>query len=148
MRWAAAGVLVVSITAALAGCGNSQLSLKDLRTQASAICQSATTKADRIQAPSSPSAAAGFLAAGAAVLRPELTKLRALVPPSAQASQYHTATGTLAEELQLVDQAHTSLAGRTDGAAAVGGLQRALVPVRARGDAAWRALGIAACVSR
>jgi hypothetical protein len=141
------GLTALLVTVALAGCGSSPLSLNDLRTQATAICQTATTQAGRIGTPSTAAATRAFLAAGAAVLKSEVTKLQKLDPPSAQAGQYRTAVGAVSEELQLVRQTLAAVA-HTDPATAVGGLQRALTPVRSRGDAAWRALGIPACISR
>ena len=130
------------------GCGSTPLSLKNLRQDATAICQTAARRTARIAAPAAPDGTSAFLAAGIAALAPELHDLRGLDPPSAQQAGFRTATGELARSLDLLRQTRTAITHGTDAAAAVRGLQSSLAPVQARGDSAWQQLGIPACVSR
>jgi hypothetical protein len=142
-------LLPVCVAGALltGGCGSTSLSLKDLRQDATAVCQTAARRTARIAAPATPSETSAFLAAGLTALTPELHDLRALAPPAAQAGPFRTATGALAQSLELLRQARTAIAHGTDAAAAVRGLQSSLAPVQARGNSAWQQLGIPDCVS-
>ncbi|HSO99280.1 MAG TPA: hypothetical protein VLP43_10045 [Solirubrobacteraceae bacterium] len=130
------------------GCGSTPLSLKDLRQDATAICQTAVRRTAQIAAPAAPDGTSAFLAAGIAALAPELHDLRGLNPPSAQQASFRTATGAAARSLALLRETRTAIAHGTDAAAAVRGLQSSLAPVQARGNSVWQQLGIPACVSR
>jgi hypothetical protein len=142
------GLAALVSTAAIGGCGSTPLSLKDLRQDATAVCQTAARRTARIAAPTAPAETGAFLAGGIAALTPELHDLRALDPPGADATEFRTATGALAESIDLLRQTRAAIVHGTDPAAAIRGLQSTLAPVRARGSAAWTGLGIPACVNR
>ncbi len=134
--------------AAISGCGGTTLSLHDLRTQASAICQTAARRTGRIPTPAGPAGTLRFLTVGSGVLSGELASLRTLTPGAPQASAYRTATGALESSIELVRRARAAIVHGSDPATALRALQSRLTPVETLGDGAWRSLGIPVCVSR
>ena len=146
---AACAVLVaLALAPAIAGCGSTSLSTRQLRSDASRICASAARTAVKIVPPSSPSAGAAFLRRGAAVLGPELSQLRTLHPPNAMARDYRTALGDFSEIVAAIREGARALASGGDPVIEIKTLQQRLADSEQRADAAWKALGIPACVSR
>jgi hypothetical protein len=143
MRSAAAAL---AAAVALAGCGGSSLSDRDLRSDADAICTAANTRTTRLEAPRSPSTATAYLQRGAAQLQHELTALQALGAPSDLASSYRGAVGEFAAALADV-RATVARIGRGAGPiGAIRALELQLAPVLTRENASWRALQIPACM--
>jgi hypothetical protein len=142
---AACAVLVALATA---GCGSTSLSTRQLRSDASRICAFAARTAVKIVPPSSPSAGAAFLRRGAAVLGPELSQLRTLHPPNAMARDYRTALRAFSEIVAAIREGARALASGGDPVIEIKTLQQRVVGPEQRADAAWRALGIPACLSR
>jgi hypothetical protein len=133
---------------AVAGCGGSSDSMKKLRAQAGRVCTRALDAGALIQPPAIPAATTAFLRRGIAVLRPELAGLRTLRAPSEQAGAYSAALGALDRELAILSETVHDIDRGADPLLAIKTLQRRLAPVEADGDAAWRTLGIPACVNR
>lgn len=145
LRTLVAGVTALGL---IAGCGSSSPSLRRLRAQATRVCTRAVDQEARLGAPALPAATEAFLRRGAAVLRPELASLRTLRAPSEQAGAYSAALGSLSRELTILTGTADDLDRGADPLSAVKALQRRLAPVEADDDAAWRTLGVPACVNR
>ena len=140
---------VASLAAlAVAGCGGSSESMKRLQAQAGRVCTKTLDAGSLIRAPAVPARTSAFLRHGIAVLRPELAGLQRLRPPSEQADEYTAAVGGLDRELTILGLTVHDLDRGADPLSAIKTLQRRLAPVEAREDAAWRALGVPACVNR
>jgi hypothetical protein len=149
------GALPVELTAlavlsalALAACGASSPSARQLRLAATRACVSAASQAERIATPVAPAGSADFLRRGLAVLTPELARLRRLHAPSDLAATYSSAVRSSAGLRALLGAAVESLDHGADPVSTVQTLQRRLAPLEARGDAAWRALDVPACLNR
>jgi uncharacterized lipoprotein YmbA len=132
----------------LAACGASSPSATQLRLAATRVCASAAARAERIATPVAPAASADFLRRGLAVLTPELAQLGRLRAPSDLAATYSSALRSSAGLRTLLGAAVQSLSRGADPVSTVQTLQRQLAPLEARGDAAWRALQIRACIPR
>jgi hypothetical protein len=145
---ACAVAVAVAVAVALAGCGSASLSTRQLRGDASRICSFAARTAVKIVPPSSPAAGAAFLRRGAAVLGPELSQLRTLHPPSAMERDYRTALGAFSEIVAAIREGARALASGGDPVIEIKTLQQRLADPEQRADAAWKALGIPACVTR
>jgi hypothetical protein len=147
-RAAPAAVAVALVALALAGCGSQSLSDRDLRADATQLCNVARFRTNRISRPRSPAAGLAYLRRGVSVLAPELAALRRLGPPGDLAKNYD---GTLAAFASTVRALRTAIAGLRAGAAPVGAyqaLERQLAPLVAQENASWQGLQIPACVNR
>ena len=74
-RWMAGAAMCAAI--GIAGCGSGSLSAIQLREQATQVCTATDRLAAAIPTPRSPAASGAYLKRGLAVLRPELSELRA-----------------------------------------------------------------------
>jgi hypothetical protein len=143
------GAAVVAVGAiALAGCGGSSLSERQLRNDATQICRTAQLRMGRIGVPASPSGGRAFLRHGVAVLTPELAQLRRLRPPSSMADDYRKALADFTLKLGTLRATLVTLKSGGDPVAGFQSLQQALAPIEAREDDSWGGLDIAACVNR
>ncbi|MGO9955910.1 MAG: hypothetical protein ACLP50_07990 [Solirubrobacteraceae bacterium] len=133
---------------ALGACGSSALSASQLRSSATAICELARQRTNRIPDPSAPTGGEEFLARGIAALEPELAALRRLAPPADLAAELKEALTASADELRALKTTVAGLARGGDPVVAVGSLQHRLSPVETHGNAVWQALGIPACAAR
>lgn len=138
-----AGVAALAVT----GCGATSPSIARLREQTARVCTRADVQSARIAPPSVPARTASFLRRGIAVLRAELADLHTLRVPRAQAGAYSVAVGALAHELAILTSTAHDLGRGADPLTTIKTLQHRLAPVEADNDAAWRTLGVAACVS-
>jgi hypothetical protein len=144
-----ARAIVAGVAAlALAGCGGSSPSMVKLRARAARACTTAFAAGALIQAPPVPAATNAFLRRGIAVIRPELADLRTLRAPSEQAGAYSSALAALARELTILTATAHDLDDGADPVTTVKTLQHRLAPVEGASDAAWRTLGVSACLSR
>ena len=144
-RILAAGAVVLAV----AGCGSSPPSaVANLQRQAAHVCTRAQAQGARVMPPALPAQTAAFLRRGIAVLRPELTALRALRVPPMQSGAYSTAVGALARELTILTDTARELDRGADPETTIKTLEHRLAPVESAGDAAWRTLGVPACVAR
>jgi hypothetical protein len=144
-RW----VVLASVAAlAVAGCGGSSASMQKLRAQAGRVCTRALDAGAQIRPPAIPADTTSFLRRGIAALSPELANLRRLRAPSEPAGAYSAALGSLARELAILNDTVHDLDRGADPLPTIKTLQRRLAPVEADGDAAWRTLGVPACVGR
>lgn len=142
-------VLVAGAVAlALSGCGSSSPSASRLRAQATRVCQRALTESSRIQPPATPAQTAPFLRRGAGVLAGELAALRRLRVPSEQTGPYAAALEAMGQELNTLTATVHALDRGADPLSAIKTLQRKLTPIEARDTAAWRTVGVPACVNR
>ncbi len=148
-RALAAGALALAAAVALAvpGCGAPSPTLVSLRAQAARVCAEAQARSAEIKPPAVPAQTAAFLRRGIAVLRTELAALRTLRVPREQSGAYSTALGSLARELTILTGTAHDLDRGADPLTAIKTLQRRLAPVETTGDAAWRTLGVPACVA-
>ena len=142
VRLAAASLAALAI----AGCGGSSPTLAHLQAQASRVC---TVAADAdIGGPAAPAQTSAFLRRGIAALRPELVDLRRLHPPSEEGGAYAAALQSLSRELTILSGTVHDLDRGADPLSTIKTLQHRLAPVEADDDAAWRTLGVPACVNR
>ncbi len=141
-------ILASVATLAVAGCGGTSPTLAQLRTHASRVCDRALTESARIASPPVPAQTAAFLRRGIDVLGPELAALHRLRAPSRQAGAYSAALGSFARELTILTSTAHDLDRGADALTTIKTLQHRLAPAEADSDAAWRTLGIPACVSR
>ena len=142
-------VIVAGFAAlALAGCGSASPSAARLQAQTARVCTRASAQGARIAPPRVPAQSAAFLRRGIAVLRGELTDLRALHAPSEQAGAYSAALASLAHELAILAATAHDLDRGADPLTTIKTLQHRLAPIEANDAAAWRTLGVPACVNR
>ncbi len=141
-------IVAGALALALAGCGSPSPTMARLAAQASRICTRAVDQGARIAPPAMPAQTGAFLRRGITTLTGELADLRALRVPHAQAGTYSTAVDSLTQELLILTGRVHDLDRGADPVPTVKALQRQLAPVEARGDAAWRTLGVPACVTR
>lgn len=141
-------LLTALICGGLGACGATPLSVTDLRSSATRICQQAVRQGNSIPGPRSPSASAGFLRAGLPILTRELATLKTLTPPSSMQSNYSTALQAFSAQLTLIKDAIRSLDAGADPVSTFKALQGQLSPFQARGATAWQTLGIPACVNQ
>jgi hypothetical protein len=132
----------------LAACGSDRLSAAGLRTRASGVCDAARKQTNLIPPPGSPAQAAVFLRRGIAFLKPELTGLKALSPPSDEAQVYVTALDAFSHKLAALVQTLNELTGGADPVNAIKQLQQRLSPIEAAENGAWQALEIPSCLNR
>jgi hypothetical protein len=147
-RAAPAAVAGMLVALALAGCGSTSLSDRDLREDATQLCNVARFRTNRISPPGSPAAGLAYLRKGVSVLAPELAALRRLGPSTDAAKDYDA---TLAEFASTVQALRMAIVGLKSGAGPVStyrALERQLAPVLARENASWQELQIPACVNR
>jgi len=142
-------VLVAGVAAlAMAGCGTASPTIAQLRAQAARVCTRANAQTARIAPPPVPARTAPFLRRGIAVVRAELADLHALRVPRAQVGAYSVALGALVHELAILTSTAHDLDRGADPLTTIKTLQHRLAPVEADNDAAWRTLGVPACVNR
>src|ERR1700722_10745284 len=119
MRLAAPAAVAGALVAlAFAGCGSTSLSDRDLRADATQLCNVARFRTDRISPPATPSAGLAYLRKGVSVLAPELRALRRLGPPSDLAKDYNA---TVAEFASTVQALRTAVVGLPCSASPVAG---------------------------
>jgi hypothetical protein len=139
-----AGVAALVVT----GCGATSPSIARLRAQATRVCTRTDVQSARIAPPPVPARTAPFLRRGIAVLRAELADLHTLRVPRGQAGAYSVALGALTHELAILTSTAHDLDRGADPLTTIKTLQHRLAPVEADNDAAWRTLGVPACVNR
>jgi hypothetical protein len=144
----AAAALGLLPALAVGACGSSSLSDTQLRTSAGRICTTADRRTARIATPTRPADGAAYLSRGLAALKPEVTQLRALHPPSDLADDYRTAVDAAAAEVAALRSAVKGLKTGGDPVVEIKTLQHHLAPLEARADDAWRSVDVDACVSR
>jgi len=137
-----------AVALALAGCGPSAPSMSRMRAQAARVCTRALARTSRIPPPNTPAQTGTFLRSGISALRMELAQLRKLRAPTDQASAYATALGAEGRELTILAATLHDLDRGADPLSAINTLARALTPVEAKEDAAWRTLEVPACLTR
>lgn len=142
------GLAAGAVALALSACGSSSPSLTRLRAQATRVCQRTLIRTSRIEPPAVPAQTVSFLRRGTAVLGEELAALRRLRAPGDQAGTYATALDAMGRELTILTATVHALDRGADPLSAINTLQRSLTPVEARDIAAWRTLGVPACVNR
>jgi hypothetical protein len=142
-RRRAAG-LILAVALLVAGCGGSGLTMAQVRTRATQICDRAADRMARIRLPSDPAGGAHFLEEGIAALAPEVRGLRAL----GGRGQRRAAIDATAAELAALRSSRHGLDAGNDPVVAIKTLQQQLLGDEERANAAWRALKVPACVSR
>ena len=140
--------LVVSATLIVSGCGRASESVGQLRAQAASVCARAIDAGARIKPPAVPAGTATFLRRGSDVLDTEVAQFRTLRPPNEHAGAYSAAVEALRREAAILTATVRDLDRGADPLPAIKTLQHRLAPVEADDDAAWRTLGVPACVSR
>ena len=135
-------------TLAMTGCGTAPPTIARLRAQAARVCTRANSQNARIAPPPVPARTAPFLRRGIAVLEGELAGLRNLRVPKAQAGAYSVALGSLSHEFAILTSTAHDLDRGADPLTTIKTLQHRLAPAEADTDAAWRTLGVPACVNR
>jgi hypothetical protein len=137
-----------AVALAVAGCGTSSSNWSNVRAEVARECTRAQARGAEIKPPAVPSQTAAFLRRGIAVLGPELSALRAVRVPSEQSGPYSTAVGSIARELAILTDTARGLDRGADPLSTIKVLEDRLAPVEVAGDAAWRTLGVPACVAR
>jgi hypothetical protein len=148
MSTVAIAAAAIALAVAVAGCGSSSPSMSRFNLEATRICRRAVTQSDQIRAPALPSGTAAFLRRGAAVLAPELAELRALRPPANESGSSSAALTAAAHQLSILDGTIHKLNRGADPLSMIKTLQRRLAPAESAESAAWRTLGVPACVIR
>jgi hypothetical protein len=142
-------MLVSAVALAVAGCGGSASStMARFRAQAARVCTRAHVQDARIAPPQVPAQTGAFLRRGIAVLASELANLRTLHPPREWVDAYSSALAALAHEITILTTTAHDLDHGADPLTTIKTVQHRLAPVEAAGDAAWRRLGIPACITR
>lgn len=142
--WALRAALPVLAPLAFTGCGNNSLSSAQLRNRATHICTVAARRTSTIAMPSSPHRGPQFLSRGIAAIAPEVAQLRALHGDGT----FGRAVDGTAAELAALRFTLKGLRADNDPVVAIKTLEQRLTPLQDRTNAAWRSLGIPACVNR
>jgi hypothetical protein len=146
-RWTVAGALVALAILVVSACG-SGLSLVELRDQATAVCERGNQQIQAIGAPTSESGARAFLAKGGSALASELDGLKSLGASGDAGRRFGKAESAVSGELAALRDAVKQLGAGHPVAPVLSSLQQRLAPLESQADAAWRALGIPACLTR
>ncbi|MGH2859811.1 MAG: hypothetical protein ACRDMJ_20235 [Solirubrobacteraceae bacterium] len=131
---------------ALAGCGTSAITARQLRAKAARPCRLAQRQLSVIPAPALPDGAAEFLARGIAALAPKQAALARLRPSGSLGDSYRRALAAGDGELAALRSAAAALRAGDDPVQTVRRLQLRLTPLEARATTAWRELGLPACI--
>lgn len=140
-------VATLAAALALAGCGTSTMSSRQLRIKASRPCRIAQQKLSRIPAPALPDGAAEFLSRGIAALAPEHADLARLHPGGSLGQSYRRALAAGERQLVALRAAARGLRTGDDPVRTVRTLQQRLAPLEVRAAAAWHELGLSACAN-
>ncbi|MBV9603805.1 MAG: hypothetical protein JO027_01790 [Solirubrobacterales bacterium] len=141
-------ILAGAVALALSGCGSGSPSMTRLRAQATRVCTRSLVQGAQIAPPATPARTGQFLHRGIAVLGPELAALGKLHAPSEQAGAYSAALASLTHALAILTSTAHDLDRGADPLTTIKTLQHRLGPVEANANAAWRTLGVPACVTR
>ncbi|MGN6189213.1 MAG: hypothetical protein ACTHOE_09955 [Conexibacter sp.] len=133
---------------AFAGCGDDTLTAQQLHARASAICARTAAATDRIAVPSTPGQGGRFLRGGLARMRPAAAQLGELKPPQRLRARYARAVRLADRELALIAAHERAIRRGEDVIDTYRRLDRALAPLVRAQNAAWRGLGVPACVWR
>ncbi len=148
MRLRGVGSVAGLCAALIAGCGNSTLSTGELRSDAGAICRSASTRLAGVGTPGTPAAAQRFLHQGLLALTPPLAQLRALHASGRAGQELNGALGAFERKLVQLRGAEGEITRGADPVLAIRTLQQRITPIVAEENGHWRALGISACLNR
>jgi hypothetical protein len=140
--------LLTLLAGVLSACGDSRLSAAELRSQAGAICHATADAIDRIAVPDTPDQGARFLRRGLLRMGPELTRLKALKPPTDLEPEYRQAIELATRELSTISDHERRIRGGSDVIDTFRALEAALAPITQTENRAWRALQLPACVRR
>jgi hypothetical protein len=143
----ARALAAAAVALALTACDAPPASLVSLRRQAARVCTQAQARGAEIKPPAVPAQTASFLRRGIAVLGTERARLRALRVPRDQSGAYSSALGSLGHELTILTDTARKLDRGADPLTTIKTLEHRLAPVEVAGDAAWRTLGVPACVA-
>lgn len=143
---AVVGLLLIVLIAR--GCGEDALSAQELRTQAGAICVSATEATDRIAVPNGPAGGGRFLREARVELEAAQSRLRALAPPEELSADYDRAIKLAAREVGLIWRHERMIERGEDVIPVLRSLQRELEPLLVTENDLWRRLDVNACVRR
>jgi hypothetical protein len=147
MKRAAALGCVMALTWAY-GCGSPPLSVSQLRSSATRVCQTAARRGDQIPRPSSVDATGLFLRSGITILRQQLTGLRELHAPAKLARTYASAVNDVQQQVRYLEAARRQLSAGGAPIRTMRVLQSELTPTEAQADSDWRSLDIPACASQ
>ena len=142
------GALIALAILAVSACGSMSLSLVQLRTRATAICDRANRRMRAISPPKAESEAKAFLEQGASALASELDQLKPLSTSGAAGSVYRTAVSAVSGELAALQGAVKELGAGQLAVPVLRSLEQRLSPLQTQADGAWRALDIHACLTR
>jgi hypothetical protein len=141
-------VFAVVAAGAIAGCGGSSLSDRQLHSQATRVCSLAAAQTDRIATPSTPAASVTYLDRGLTALQPELLGLQKLHPPSDVGDVYAATVKTLSQKLAYMEDTARRMRKGADPVSALRALQQKIGPLESQENGGWQALELPACLSR
>lgn len=139
---------LAALLLALAGCGDDALTAQQLHARAGAICTRAAAATDRVPLPNTPAHGERFLRQGLARMRPAAAQLAGLKPPAPLRARYERALRLGGRELALIARHERAIAHGDDVIDTYRRLDAALAPLVREENAAWRGLGVPACVRR
>ncbi|MFN8124450.1 MAG: hypothetical protein U0237_18730 [Thermoleophilia bacterium] len=155
-RSIAAALAAASILVA-AGCGGSStsdkpatqttaaLSADQFRQQADAVCADIDTKVSALGEPTSEADIVPFLEKGLAVQNEQLTRLKAITPPSELKAAYDEALGLLQQQTDLITEAKDKIAGGTAAATVLAEYTPKLNDIEAKAKQKASELGLTKC---
>ncbi len=142
-------VVAASAALVLAGCGgssSSSSSSSNFTSEANAICAQFGAQINALPAPSNTGAsAAASLDAQIPIEQAEIAKLKALTPPSSQASDWQTALSNLEQTIALSPQ--LSAAAKAGDAAQVQALVAKAKPLTDEATSVANKLGLTKCAA-
>jgi hypothetical protein len=141
---AIAAALLLNLTA----CGDERLTTAELQARATAICAQAAAATDRIAVPNTPAQGERFLREGLAQLRPAVAQLGGLQAPERLRARDARALRLARREVALIAAHARAIAHGDDVIDTYRRLDAALEPLVREENAAWRGLGVPACVRR
>lgn len=148
MRSGTTALVSLLFAVALAGCGDDALGSAQLHARATAICARTAAATDRVAVPNTPAQGGRFLREGLAQLRSATTQLAELRASSQLRERYGRAVQLARQEVALIARHQRAIARGDDVILTYRRLERALAPLVRQENAAWRGLGIPACVRR
>lgn len=146
------GAVAIGSMSLLAGCGGDDepaaaatLSAAEFRTQADAICTSSKAAVKELGEPD-PADLPGFFAKGLAITGEQITKLRALAPPTELKADFDAALGFLDEQQAAITAATEKITSNpTDVEAIITEASPAIDAAEQKADEKAKALGLTVC---
>ncbi len=142
-----AGIAALGAVAVIAGCGggSDSLTADEFRTQADAICADYNRQSDALSDPSSPDEILPSLKEILPLQQDQLTKLKALEPPSELSGTFDEALALLDKQSAILTSAESRITAGEDPLTVIGEISDEAGPIGDEADTKAKDLGLTVC---